>query len=175
MADFETTYQVILSHEGGFVLTEIEDDAGGKTYAGISFRSHPDWTGWKMIEQNGSAPTLELRNAVRERYLQSYWNRIKGDDITNQNVASAIMSLAVLSGVATAARMVQVSLKMVPDSIIGPISIDAINEIDPEKLLLRLYATRTKRYRTIVRKKRSQKKFFEGWVSRALDDLEGVL
>ena len=74
-------------------------------------------------------------------------------------------------------RLSQVAVKTKPDGIIGPTTIEAINEMDLESWDLRFCLARIIRYRDIVQKDKSQRKWFLGWVNRAIGGLSlmGIL
>ena len=38
-----------LKYEGGYV--NDKDDRGGETYRGVSRRYHPNWSGWKIVDE----------------------------------------------------------------------------------------------------------------------------
>jgi lysozyme family protein len=49
MALFDTSYSITNKREGGYV--NDKDDKGGETYKGIARKKHPDWEGWKIIDE----------------------------------------------------------------------------------------------------------------------------
>ena len=46
MSDFNIAFEKTLLAEGGYKLTDVANDKGGQTYAGITRRDHPAWQGW---------------------------------------------------------------------------------------------------------------------------------
>lgn len=164
MADFTKAFSKMIRNEGGYALTNIGNDHGGQTYAGISRRAHPDWDGWKAIDR-GQTPRTEL---VRDLYRERYWMPIRGEEIQNQSVAETIFDFAVNAGVKTASKLAQIVVGTEPDGVIGPITINAINKAGTESFLPRYTLAKIARYAEIVRRDQSQRKFLLGWVSRAL-------
>ncbi len=71
---FEVAYQVNLILEGGLVETDRPDDAGGLTYAGITYRN---WVRW--WDQRGVEPPAWNKHqkpsegAVKTYYHDAYW------------------------------------------------------------------------------------------------------
>ena len=150
-------------------LVHIKGDRGGQTFAGISRRAHPNWEGWPTIDSGGTPS----RSAVELFYRAEYWNKIRGDVVQDQNVAEMLMSSAVLSGRRRAVKMAQMVVETKPDGSIGPKTLAAINQMDPDLFEARFSLMRINRYRRIVNNDRSQGKFLLGWCNRVFGELEG--
>ena len=114
MADFIPAFEKMLHDEGGYQLTDIPGDRGGQTYAGIARKPNPDWAGWQHIDRKdfGSATPL-----VREFYKTNFWDRIRGDDLTDQAIAETIFNFAVNTGIGVAAKLFAVD--QIPTSPLG--------------------------------------------------------
>ena len=168
MANFEIAFEKTLLAEGGYQHTRVANDHGSETYAGISRRANPDWAGWKFLE-NGSTPPTDM---VREIYRTNYWNKVGGNQITDQSIAETLYDFAVNAGVATASKLAQTVAGVTPDGVIGPKSIAAINGTYPTFFNLAYFVAKIKRYEQIVSKDRSQSKFLLGWVRRSLKGLQ---
>jgi hypothetical protein len=88
MADFNPAFEKMLHDEGGMQLTNIPGDRGGMTYAGIARNANPQWAGWNLVDrQEMGGP---LTSMVREFYRLNFWDRIRGDEISNQQIAETI-------------------------------------------------------------------------------------
>ena len=170
MACFEDHIDRLIEIEGGYRGVKVKGDKGGFTYAGISKKHNPDWTGWKLIK-SGDEDTPEIRSLVAELYRDRYWDRIMGDEIQYDLVARILFSCAVLSGPRTAVTLAQIAGKAKIDGIMGPETIAKINLTRTEEITLMITLTRIARYVDICSKDRSQSKFLLGWCSRALKDL----
>ena len=83
MADFEKAFRRMLANEGGLSLSDVKNDRGGQTYAGIARKHHPNWPGWKVVDR-GELPPLDL---VRNFYRREFWNAVRGDHIEEQGIA----------------------------------------------------------------------------------------
>lgn len=169
MADFLPAFEAMILSEGGYVLHKVQGDRGGLTYAGIARNMNPQWTGWAAIDR-GEIPRSEL---VRVFYREGWWEPLRGDDIANQDVAESIFNFAVnTSGYGrpkVAAKLAQVVVGTTPDGAIGPVTVTAINAMEP-RLFLALYTlAKIARYRDIVRKDRTQIRFILGWLNRSLE------
>ena len=140
MANFIPAFDKMIRNEGGFKLTHIAGDRGGQTYAGIARNAHPNWSGWRIIDA-GELANVELTGMVRDFYRREFWARIAGDAITHQHMAETLFDFAVNAGSATAAKLAQIVVGVVPDGAIGPKTLDALNGYDPELFALK-YALR---------------------------------
>lgn len=176
MANYEQALQWILSHEGGYV--NDPDDPGGETYKGVARKMNSKWDGWLVVDmlkrQSGFPANLdkdtELQEAVKSFYQINYWDRIKGDHIQNQEVATSIFDFAVNAGVSTSSSLAQLVVGTTQDGVIGNQSIAQINGFDPEYFIASFTVAKIARYISIVKKRPTIKKYFYGWVCRALGE-----
>jgi len=155
MANFDEAVKVILEHEGGYV--NDPNDSGGETNFGISKRSYPDL--------NIKGLTVEQ---AKEIYKKDYWDRIRGDSIVSDTIATDILDTAVNMGVVTTAKLLQTCLGVTVDGHIGDKTLQAINSIDEELLLLRFKLIKVARYAHLVKINQKNRKYFYGWVRRTL-------
>jgi lysozyme family protein len=169
MAEFNPAFEKMLRDEGGYQLTDIPGDRGGQTYAGIARKPNPGWAGWQFIDRKdfGSATPL-----VREFYKSNFWDRVRGDDITNQAIAETIFNFAVNTGVGVASKLAQLIVGTTPDGAIGPKTLERLNICTAEKFLPAYTLAKIQRYVNICMKDRSQSKFLLGWVRRSLEGLK---
>lgn len=169
MASFQEAHPEIIRIEGGYKLVNIPGDRGGQTYAGISRRSNPHWAGWALIDSQGEK-IPHLPAIADDFYRRQYWDAIRGDQIEDQRVATAIYSCAVLSGQRTAGRMAQLCCGAQQDGIIGPATLEALNAVPADLILAKFTLARIGRYVAICNRDRSQSKFLLGWLNRALGE-----
>lgn len=176
MAEFKIALPLILDREGGY--GNDPDDVGGETYKGVARKMHSKWDGWAIIDtlkrQSGFSSNLdkdlELQQSIEDFYRINFWDRINGDQITDQSVANSIMDFAVNAGVSTSASLAQLVIGVKSDGVIGKDSIAAINEFDVDHFLAAFTVAKIARYVTIVKKRPTSRKFFYGWVIRALGE-----
>jgi len=156
MADFNQAIEKTLVNEGGYV--DDPSDAGGETKFGISKRSYPD---------------VDIKNLTvddaKAIYKKDYWDKLKADEIASQKVAFELFDTAVNMGVRTASKLIQGCSGAFVDGIIGSQSLESINSIDEELLLLRFKLARVSRYVYLVKKRPANKNFLFGWINRALN------
>lgn len=162
MANFNESIEIILRHEGG--LADHPNDPGGLTNFGISQRSYPN---------------LDIRNLTKEDakaiYRRDFWNKIRGDEIINQQVANQVLDFAVNSGPAQAGRSLQRVINRVTridppltvDGVIGTKTITALNQSNPARINNELVQERLSFYDTIIQKNPALSVFKNGWYRRA--------
>ena len=168
MADFKPAFEAMIIHEGGYKNINVAGDRGGQTYAGIARTRHPNWPGWAMIDKN-ELDNGQLTALVFEFYKTEFWDRIKGDLITQQRVAASLFDFAVNAGVATAAKLAQIVINTTPDGIIGSKSLEKLNGVDEELFVAKYALAKVARYAQIVKRDRVQGKFLLGWINRTLE------
>lgn len=169
MADFIAAFEKMIKNEGGFVLHEVSDDRGGLTFAGIARNFHPDWDGWAVLERDRNNP--KITQMVRDFYRHQYWDAIMGDEINEQRIAESIFDFAVNAGVGTAAKLAQLVIGATPDGIIGQITLEQLNDVDPQLFISNYALAKIARYANIVSRNQSQSKFLLGWLNRTLESV----
>lgn len=179
MADFNKSIEIVLKNEGKYVKAE-DDLNGGETYKGVSRKNFPNWIGWKIIDASKHQPTFPdnldldvvLQQDIKDFYRTEFWNKIQGDNIISQTKADSIFDFAVNAGVATSIKVVQRVVGLIGvsnDGIIGPNTINRINQFD-EKLFVPLFIIeKIKLYIGVCNKRPENKKFFFGWVNRSIN------
>lgn len=176
MANFIEAFQKTILAEGAYV--NDPHDPGGETFKGISRKNWSKWDGWVTIDilkrQSGFPSTLErsadIRMQVGEFYLVNFWNKINGDEISNQEVAASIFDFAVNAGVITAISLAQMVVEAKPDGVSGPETMKKINSFNSEHFLAAFTVAKIARYVHIVKNRPTSRKYFYGWVIRALGE-----
>lgn len=164
MAEFLPAFERMIVNEGGYVLHTVKDDRGGMTYAGIARAFHPNWPGWRVIDQ-GETPPADL---VRQFYRSNFWHPLRLDEVEHQDVAGNIFDFGVNAGLGTAAKLAQLVAGTTPDGKIGAKTLQALNTIDPDLFVARYALAKIARYRDIAAKNRTQQRFLIGWLNRTL-------
>lgn len=151
MASFRIALAKTLALEGYFRpdagYVNDPDDPGGETWAGISRRVHPEWPGWRKIDDEKPLTPEKIASLkfvldadLRELYGDKYWPSLYGE-IVDQGVANELFDFSVPSGVAVAVAALQRSLKylvagpIVADGKFGPQTLEAANAAEPRLLL----------------------------------------
>jgi lysozyme family protein len=170
MADFEKAFNTMIADEGGFVLHTVPGDTGGMTYAGIARNKNPQWPGWSILDHNENSPLLT--GMVRNFYKVEFWDRVRGDELTNQIVAENIFNFGVNTGLSVAVKLAQLIVGAAPDGAIGDKTVQKLNTVDGEAFRKAYALAKITRYVDICNKNRTQSKFLLGWLNRTLKGLK---
>jgi lysozyme family protein len=176
MAEFIIAFRNTIENEGGY--TNDPDDPGGETYKGIARKIHSKWDGWITIDllkrQPGFPANIERDAEIRERvgefYLANFWNKIQGDDIQSQEIAGSIFDFAVNAGTGTSVALAQMVVGAKVDGVSGNETVNKINAFNVDHFLAAFIVAKIARYVNIVKKRPTSRKYFYGWVIRALGE-----
>ena len=157
---FKKVLAFCLSFEGE--LSNHPLDKGGLTWKGIARNAHPDWPGWAYIDR-GQRPPDSL---VEKLYYERFWKPLRCDELPPP-VALLLFDTAVGTGIAPAVRLMQRTLRVKADGIIGPQTLNAIKNADLYYFVEYFSTRRRNYYRSIVRRDPSQEEFLSGWDRRA--------
>ena len=164
MSDYKQALKHVLSKEGGYV--NDPDDSGGETYKGVARKMWPKWDGWAGVD---SKDWDRADSCIESFYKNNFWNPCKLDLIENNEVATSIFDFAVNAGVVTSILMAQKASGCTSDGIIGGGTVNAINGMDSDEFMASFALVKIARYIAICKKKPVNKKYFFGWVCRALN------
>lgn len=134
MADFAIAYKLTNLNEGGYTVTD--GDTGEETFDGISRRYHPNWPGWKIIDEIKSAGKNVIRNInfderlkvlKRSFYLNEFWNPLRLSELDNQELANEIYDSAVNIGIPNAVKMAYRIAQLVEQTAVSDTLINTLN------------------------------------------------
>ncbi len=165
---FLNVYEIVMEYEGGYV--NHPNDPGGETYKGISRRAHPNWEGWKLIDQRKPVP----ERLVQEFYYNNYWTRLRCDEMPYP-VGEYLFDFGVNAGITRAILTVQRALNVKVDGVLGPVTLSAIQKHDPQKLMYELLRLRVGYYVTITMQRSSFQIFFLGWIRRTIEVFDRLM
>lgn len=175
MSDFNIAYDLTIKNEGGYV--NDPSDRGGETYKGVARNMHSAWRGWATIDllkKQSSFPSnlekdLTLQNEIKEFYKINFWDKLRLSEVKNQNIANNIFDFGVNAGTSTSAVLVQKVLDTEADGVIGDKTINILNHQQEEEKFIALFTiAKILRYIHICNKRPLNKKYFFGWVIRAI-------
>lgn len=153
MGAWEKVIEFVLAYEGG--LTDDPTDPGGLTNFGISQRAYPD---------------LDIRaltvNDAKKIYKRDYWDACRCGEMP-EPFAICLFDAAVNMGVRKAIKILQVALRLHPDGIIGPKTMDAVN-LAGDYGLMRFLARRIVEYFDIIQQNPSLKVYAMNWNYRVI-------
>lgn len=131
---FERAVEIVLELEGGYV--DDPHDPGGRTKWGISQSAYPE---------------MDIANLTRAQavtlYRQDYWNACKCS-LMPWPWSLYVFDAAVNQGVRAAVTMLQRTLGVADDGVIGPKTLAALERASPERAL-RYMVARLMRYHAL--------------------------
>ena len=175
MADFNKAFLLILANEGGY--SNDSDDPGGETYKGIARKKQPDWIGWIIVDAMKKQPNFpasldqsqNLQAEIQRFYKAIFWDKVGGDNINDQEIANSIFDFAVNSGVSTSIGLAQQVVDASCDGVIGPKTVQAINNFQPDHFIAAFTVEKCRKYIAICKKRPDSRKYFFGWIERAVN------
>lgn len=161
---FHASLAVVKKWEGG--LSDYKQDPGGITKWGISLRF---LRGIGMdINGDGVVDGVDIRNLaevqVAELYRWHFWEEVEGEQLPD-GLDLCVFDCAVNQGVGRARRLLQKSVGVKADGIIGPKTMRAIQNAIPEVVINEFMARRARHYSRL----RNVVVFGLGWFRRLFD------
>lgn len=165
MADFKTSFLRTLSFEDdqshpGKVTPEPHN---GRARLGINSIAHPN-----IPENFWTCSYEDALEQAGKIFQHDYWNALRLDEVTSQEVANKVYDMAVNMGVRTAARYVQGIVGVTVDGVLGSQSMAAINSYDPQRLVQYLRTISRQHYENLLRENPEEYRAWrDGWMQRA--------
>jgi lysozyme family protein len=167
---FKTISAIILRHEGGYV--NRASDKGGATNRGIA------WNTWQAYAQEDLRVEPTLGNLKKltsdqaaEIYLKRYWEPKGFCKFNDMRLALMVYDWTITSG--GAAKQIQIMLNdkhdanIEVDGVMGEGTVDALNKIENQQVLLNVIADLRRQYYTnITIRDPSQIVNLNGWLNR---------
>lgn len=151
LMNFEDAVEIVLDFEGGYVFDA--NDPGGETKFGISKRAYPQW---------------DIKNLTKEKaisiYKHDYWDPV-GCDKLPPALRLLVFDCAVNQGQTVARKLLQKALGVIQDGILGPVTFDALKDINEMQIVDRYAKARLDRYTSLPH----WKHYGKGWSRRLLD------
>jgi lysozyme family protein len=106
---------------------------------------------------------------VRSFYKTHYWDVFEGIDEDKRYI---LYEFAVNAGIKKATKIAQVVAGAVPDGIVGPKTIAAINRMDTELFIAQYTIARIKHYLDLAnRDPKRYAIYLRGWLNRSMEAL----
>lgn len=159
LMNFDQAFDILLKHEGGY--SNHKDDTGGATMWGITekvARAH---------SYAGEMRNLPVEFAKRI-YRATYWDAVKADELPAA-VRYSVFDAAVNSGVHRAARWLQEAVGAKADGVIGPQTLTAVRQQNPDQLNGKYNAVRL----VFMTNLTNWGTFGKGWARRIALNLQG--
>ncbi len=154
--NFEECMARLLEHEGGYVWHA--QDPGGETNFGVTRAVYEQYVGRQVMDGEMEGLT---HDDVYPIYKENYWDAVRGDDLPS-GVDWSTFDWAVNSGKSRASKALQRIVGVEADGGIGPMTLQAVAEVDPEEIIKQMHYVRDKFYRSLD----TFEVFGKGWVRR---------
>jgi lysozyme family protein len=165
MADVGAAIDYVLQWEDGTLSGVITSSPDGKrTRFGIDEHWHPELTNCLYYGSMGKVAALQIARGI---YDLKYCQPLCIAEISSQEVANKLLSLGVNVGVVPAARMLQDAVTVAGDGRIGPLTLHALDLMDPRVVVARLREEAEAYYEELVAGKPGWAVYKAGWLRRA--------
>lgn len=159
--NFPAALREILRHEGGYV--DHPSDPGGATNLGITLGTARE--NGLDVDGDGDVDKDDVRKLTPKMagkvYRARYWNTCHCDDLP-AGVDLMVFDFAVNSGPARARRLLQETVGVKADGIIGPKTMAAVAKIRPQDIVENMRVSRAAFYRSLE----TYPTFGRGWMRR---------
>ena len=155
----------LLEHEGGYVWHA--QDPGGETNFGVTRAVYEQYVGRQVMDGEMEGLT---HDDVYPIYKENYWDAVRGDDLPS-GVDWSCFDWAVNSGKSRASKALQRIVGVEADGGIGPMTLRAVAEVEPEEIVKQMHYVRDKFYRSLD----TFEVFGKGWVRRNDETKEQAL
>ena len=163
--NFEECMARLLAHEGGYVWHA--EDPGGETNFGVTRAVYEQYVGRQVMDGEMEGLT---HDDVYPIYKENYWDRVRGDDLPS-GVDWAVFDFCVNSGVSRSAKALQRIVGVEQDGGIGPMTLQAIAEMEPADIIEQMHHMRDSFYRSLS----TFDTFGRGWLRRNDETKEQAL
>jgi lysozyme family protein len=160
ISNWQKSFELMLKSEGGYVNNPA--DPGGMTNLGVTKATWENWVGRESDEAEMRGLTPEK---VEPLYKKKYWDAVRGDEIENGGVAYLLFDFAVNAGPGRAIKVMQTAVGVTPDGGFGPMTMAAVQAVDPVELIERFSQAKEDFYRSLT----TFATFGKGWLNRVAD------
>ena len=158
-SNWDNSFKLMLKSEGGFV--NHPSDPGGMTNLGVTKATWENWVGRESDE-------AEMRGLIPEKveplYKKKYWDAVRGDELP-MGLDYLMFDFAVNAGAGRAIKTLQTAVGVTPDGGFGPMSMAAVQAVDPNDLIERFSQAKEDFYRSLT----TFATFGKGWLNRVAD------
>jgi lysozyme family protein len=183
MADFDIAFKKFKTIEFSGPENVLHRNSGEKseTYYGIYRSAHPDWEGWKRVDNhlddavNTRHASIEsfrderLTEMVKKFYKNNFWDKIRLDEIKSQKIAEEMFFFYINTGdKSKAVKYAQEIVGAKQDGVIGEKTIKALNDFS-ESIFDVEYDIREIVFYEHLASKNPKRylRFLDGWKNRA--------
>ena len=158
-SNWDNAFKLMLKSEGGFV--NHPSDPGGMTNLGVTKATWENWVGRESDEAEMRGLTPEK---VEPLYKKKYWDAVRGDELP-MGLDYLMFDFAVNAGAGRAIKTLQTAVGVTPDGGFGPMTMAAVQTVDPNELIERFSQAKEDFYRSLT----TFATFGKGWLNRVAD------
>jgi lysozyme family protein len=158
-SNWKKSFELMLHSEGGFV--NHPSDPGGMTNLGVTKATWESWVGREVDEAEMRGLTPEK---VEPLYKERYWDAVRGDELP-MGLDYLMFDFAVNAGAGRAIKTLQTAVGVTPDGGFGPMTMAAVQAVDPVELIERFSQAKEDFYRSLT----TFSTFGKGWLNRVAD------
>ena len=155
-SNWDNSFKLMLKSEGGFV--NHPSDPGGMTNLGVTKATWENWVGRASDE-------AEMRSLTPEKvdplYKKKYWDAVRADDLP-VGLDYLMFDFGVNAGPGRAIKLLQSAVGVTPDGGFGPLTLAAVQAIDPVELIEKFSQAKEDFYRSL----NTFETFGKGWLNR---------
>lgn len=157
--NWKQAFNLMLTSEGGF--SNHPSDPGGMTNLGVTKATWENWVGRESDEAEMRGLTPEK---VEPLYKKKYFDAVRGDELP-MGLDYLMFDFAVNAGAGRAIKTLQTAVGVTPDGGFGPMTMAAVQAVDPVELIERFSQAKEDFYRSLT----TFATFGKGWLNRVAD------
>ena len=158
-SNWQKSFELMLKSEGGFV--NHPSDPGGMTNLGVTKAT---WESWVVREVDEAEMRGLTADKVEPLYKERYFDAVRGDELPT-GLDYLMFDFAVNAGAGRAIKILQAAVGVTPDGGFGPITMAAVQAVDPNELIERFSQAKEDFYRSLT----TFSTFGKGWLNRVAD------
>jgi lysozyme family protein len=155
-SNWDNAFKMMLASEGGYV--NHPSDPGGMTNLGVTKRVWEEWVGRESNEKEMRSLTPDM---VEPLYKRKFWDAVRGDELP-AGISYLIFDFAVNAGVGRSIKTLQSAVGVTPDGGFGPMTMAAVQAVDPVELVEKFSQAKEDFYRSL----NTFETFGKGWLNR---------
>jgi lysozyme family protein len=159
ISNWQKSFELMLKSEGGYVNNPA--DPGGMTNLGVTKATWENWVGRASDEAEMRSLTPEK---VEPLYKKKYWDAVRADDLP-VGLDYLMFDFGVNAGPGRAIKVMQSAVGVTPDGGFGPMTLAAVQAINPVELIEKFSQAKEDFYRSLG----TFATFGKGWLNRVAD------
>jgi lysozyme family protein len=159
ISNWQKSFELMLKSEGGYVNNPA--DPGGMTNLGVTKATWENWVGRESDEAEMRGLTPEK---VEPLYKKKYWDAVRADELP-VGLDYLMFDFGVNAGPGRAIKVMQSAVGVTPDGGFGPMTLAAVQAIDPVELIEKFSQAKEDFYRSLG----TFATFGKGWLNRVAD------